>query len=232
MKARISEIFQSIQGEGKYAGVKQVFVRFYGCNLRCVWCDTAEALGDAPDEFKEMSADEVVSRIDALWNGCHSVSLTGGEPLLQKSFVGAMAPLLKEKNVPLYLETNGVLHEALADVIAYMDIVSMDIKLPSSTRCPPCWPEHEKFLRIAARDKGKDVFVKAVISSRTDQQDMEKAVAIVKDAHPDAWFFIQPDIADTRNGVLKKLRQFQDYALRHLLNVRVMPQMHKILGVK
>ena len=44
-KANILEVFQSIQGEGKYAGVKQVFVRFFECNMHCVWCDTPHSIG-------------------------------------------------------------------------------------------------------------------------------------------------------------------------------------------
>ena len=59
-KANISEIFQSIQGEGKYAGASQVFVRFFECNMHCAWCDTPHAIGDTsnvPFTLFEVHAD-------------------------------------------------------------------------------------------------------------------------------------------------------------------------------
>ena len=78
--AKISEIFQSIQGEGKYIGAKQVFVRFYGCNIHCAWCDTPYAIGDVPGRFETFDLSEVLKKTKTLYPGCHSVSLTGGGP--------------------------------------------------------------------------------------------------------------------------------------------------------
>src|SRR5258705_1762757 len=75
---KLAELFYSIQGEGKLAGVPSVFVRASGCNLRCTWCDTPyaswEPEGDAP------AVDEIVSRV-AAFNTKHVV-LTGGEPMI------------------------------------------------------------------------------------------------------------------------------------------------------
>ena len=74
--ANILEIFQSIQGEGKYAGVKQVFVRFYECNMHCVWCDTPHSIGDNVKYHNSESHDQttqVMSRryqeytLDEIW---------------------------------------------------------------------------------------------------------------------------------------------------------------------
>ena len=81
MKAKITEIFSSIQGEGPYVGIKQVFVRFFGCNTKCVWCDTQKS------SFKEYSIKEAASKIRLLSAYSHSVSFTGGEPLLYKDFI-------------------------------------------------------------------------------------------------------------------------------------------------
>ncbi|MBI2447469.1 MAG: 7-carboxy-7-deazaguanine synthase QueE, partial [Candidatus Omnitrophica bacterium] len=70
MKTKISEIFSSIQGEGLYLGKRQIFVRFYGCNMRCAYCDTM------PSRYEELSIDEVLKRINlSLGNSC-TVSLT------------------------------------------------------------------------------------------------------------------------------------------------------------
>ena len=87
MNAKILEIFPSIQGEGKYVGVAQVFVRFFECSMHCSWCDTPNSIGDGKREFKEYFSSELFDTINPLLPGCHSVSLTGGEPLLQKDFL-------------------------------------------------------------------------------------------------------------------------------------------------
>ena len=79
-KVKIKEIFASIQGEGPYVGYKQLFVRFCNCNLKCNYCDTE--FMDGKDYNPCELADEVNKFSDV-----HSVSLTGGEPLLQIEFL-------------------------------------------------------------------------------------------------------------------------------------------------
>ena len=58
---KIAELFYSIQGEGKLAGVPSVFVRASGCNLRCTWCDTPYASWNP--EGQETAVDDIVSRV-------------------------------------------------------------------------------------------------------------------------------------------------------------------------
>ena len=99
---RVNEIFHSIQGESTHAGRPCVFVRLTGCNLRCVWCDTAYAF----HEGREMAVAEVVERVAAF--GCRLVELTGGEPLLQQETVSLLAALL-ERGHEVLLETGGSL---------------------------------------------------------------------------------------------------------------------------
>ncbi|MCM8763078.1 MAG: 7-carboxy-7-deazaguanine synthase QueE, partial [Candidatus Omnitrophica bacterium] len=77
MQAKIAEIFKSIQGEGIYQGREQVFVRFYGCNLKCQFCDTPLT------HYEELRPEELLNRINIFGVDYHSLSLTGGEPLLQ-----------------------------------------------------------------------------------------------------------------------------------------------------
>ena len=81
-KAKISDIFKSIQGEGLYQGEEQLFVRLYGCNLQCKYCDTRL------DYYEEKTVDELISLLDSdAFSGVQSVALTGGEPLLQPEFI-------------------------------------------------------------------------------------------------------------------------------------------------
>jgi len=226
MKAKIAEVFPSIQGEGAYVGVRQVFIRFYGCHIRCEWCDTPDAIGDKPGKYSDYTLDELWREISGLWDGCHSVSLTGGEPLLQKDFIKEMLPRLKSAWVTSYLETNGILYEELAEVIADIDIVSMDIKLPSSTKCRSFWNEHEEFLKIARQ---KDVFTKIVISSDTQKEDVLRSVELVAGIDPGIMYILQPNCFDEQRYVVQKCLEFQKDCSRRLKNVRIIPQVHKFL---
>ena len=165
MNAKISEIFSSIQGEGKYAGICQVFVRFFECNMHCVWCDTPASIGDGKRKYTEYSVEDLLNRVDALWDNCHSVSITGGEPLLQADFLKSFCRALHRGNKKIYLDTNGTLPRALEAIIRDIDIIAMDIKLPSSTRQKAYWAQHKEFLQIARR---REVFVKVVVSLNTE----------------------------------------------------------------
>ncbi len=229
MKANVIEVFDSIQGEGKYAGVQQVFVRLAGCNLDCSWCDSAHARDPKAAGVVEMEALEVWSEIEKNWRGSHSVSLTGGEPLVQKDFLKELLPILKVYKTCVYLETNGTLPEELKEVIDDVDIVSMDIKLPSSTGCRGYWEEHVEFLRVAW---GKDVFIKTVISRNTTMEDMVKAVDLVSRGDANIPLFLQPNHFEISDGVIQQCREFQQYALNYLADVRVIPQIHKFLNIR
>lgn len=243
MKAKILEIFSSIQGEGKYAGAKQAFVRFFECNMHCVWCDTPYSIGSkamrkdvlkkfpqgSVDRYKELNITDIWAQVQLLGRDIHSVSLTGGEPLIQKEAVKEFAGLLKLNGIKSYLETNGILPDALKDVIDVVDIIAMDFKLPSSTKTKPFWQEHEDFLKIAIQ---KDVFIKAVVTSGTDKEDILKAARLAAKVDPGILFILQPNFFELSNGVVKKCVSFQELCSRDLQNVRVMPQMHKFLKLR
>jgi 7-carboxy-7-deazaguanine synthase len=229
MNARIIEIFKSTQGEGKYVGAWQVFVRFFECNMHCSWCDTPHSIGDTTRHYKEYTLDQLHVEIKKLWDNCHSVSLTGGEPLMQAEFINMLTPVLRSLRMPVYLETNGTLPKELAQVIDGVDIVAMDIKLPSSTDCQAYWQEHEEFLKIA---KGKEVFIKTVISNKTSREDVERAVDMVSRIAPETLFILQPNYFDMKEGSVARCMEFQNDCLKHLPNVRIIPQIHKFLKVR
>ena len=88
---KINEIFYSLQGEGKWTGLPNVFIRTSGCNLRCSFCDTKYAYYDG----KEMSIKEILNQI--VKYNCQYICLTGGEPLLQKDILNLIGALLKKK---------------------------------------------------------------------------------------------------------------------------------------
>ncbi|MBU1932601.1 MAG: 7-carboxy-7-deazaguanine synthase QueE [Candidatus Omnitrophica bacterium] len=219
LKARITEIFSSIQGEGLYMGEKQVFVRFYGCNLSCGFCDEKDKT-----LFSEYTPGGLIEKIVRL--GDFTVSLTGGEPLLQVDFLKKTLPGLKRK---VYLETNGTLRYSLSQLMDYVDIISMDIKLPSSTGLGSFWQDHAMFLKEASR---KEVFVKAVVTNKTVIPDVETAAAIVRSVNKNIPFIIQPVSYNNKAEEVKLLHEFFKAADKTLSDVRIIPQVHKILGVQ
>ena len=228
MNAKISEIFKSIQGEGKYLGVLQAFVRFFGCSLNCKICDTPYAKGNSLD-FEEYSKEKLLSEVQKLSKGIHSVSLSGGEPLEQKDFLKDFLPLLKKQGMKTYLETNGVLHENLKEIIRDVDIIAMDMKLPSATGQKAFWSEHEKFLKIA---RTKDVFIKTVITLDTDFKDVARAAKLASQVNRGIVFILQPNSFELSRELLLGCQKAQTTASKFLRDVRVIAQMHKILGIQ
>lgn len=124
----ITEIFKSIQGEGTRAGLPCIFVRLTGCNLRCVWCDTAYAFHGG----KKQSLDEVIEQVRQLaGEGPGRVSLveiTGGEPLLQPE-TPALAEALLAAGYAVMIETSG---ERFVGVLPREVIKIVDVKCPDS----------------------------------------------------------------------------------------------------
>lgn len=229
MTARILEIFSSIQGEGAYAGTRQVFVRFFECNMHCVWCDTPHSIGDTTRHYVEYSTDELEAAIRAESQRCHSVTFTGGEPLLQSEAMAAVIPRLKDLPLRTHCDTNGTLPKKLSVVIDHLDVIAMDIKMPSSTGQRAYWDEHEAFLKIAAR---KEVFIKAVVSKNTAAGDIEKTLEIIRRVAPETLLILQPNFFEIKDGAVERCLEFYDLCQPLLQNVRVLPQAHKILKVR
>ena len=96
MEAKIKEIFPSIQGEGLVIGCKQLFIRFCGCNLKCKYCDTDFKSEGGISYLPENLVNRIVSNYDLAT--FHSISLTGGEPLLHAEFLKEFLILLKKKS--------------------------------------------------------------------------------------------------------------------------------------
>ncbi|MFN3921021.1 MAG: 7-carboxy-7-deazaguanine synthase QueE [Caldimicrobium sp.] len=126
MSLKISEIFFSIQGEGPFIGYPTLFIRLYGCNLNCSWCDTPYAKSGS--NFVEKSIKEIIIFWQKNYFEIPFITITGGEPLLQKESLALMEDLIKEGAV-VSLETNGSL--SIKDVPKDVVII-MDIKTPSS----------------------------------------------------------------------------------------------------
>jgi len=218
-KAFIKEIFQSVQGEGLYTGVNQLFIRFSRCNLNCSFCDT-----DFKTNLKEYTAQELAEKT-AEYKNIHSVSLTGGEPLMETDFLKEFLPLCPHK---IYLETNGVLYENLKQILDFIDIVSMDIKLPSCTGNRDLFYEHEEFIKAA---KVKELFAKIVFGSGILESEIKKCAELGgKYIIP---IVLQPEMKGNKPEPASDFIFNTFYKFINLYpNVRLIGQNHKFLNLR
>jgi 7-carboxy-7-deazaguanine synthase len=224
MKGKINEIFESIQGEGMYVGERQIFVRLAGCNIACAFCDTDTSA------YKEYEPQEVLDEVKKFKGHFHSVSFTGGEPLLQKDFLKELLVLTRKHGFRNYLDTNGTLPEQMRDVAAFVDIVAMDFKLPSSTGLKSFWGEHLEFLKVCERN---ELFIKAVIGDATNETDILESVKTIKAGRLHAILVLQPDSASKDKQLVSRiLESFRMLCHRSGIAACVIPQMHKVIGVK
>ena len=223
MKARITEVFDSLQGEGLYLGERQIFVRFFGCNLNCSFCDTQL------DRFMEYESEELFEEIKLYREEYHSISFTGGEPLLYKDFLKEILKLTAKHGHKHYLETNGTLAAELEELIEYIDIVAMDLKFPSSSGMGNLWDMHRKFLKIAAQ---KEVFLKAIICQETREEDLREALNLIKEVSPTSILILQPNSYEDKDILQKKLGKFKEVCSRANVIACVIPQIHKIVGLR
>ena len=224
-KAKVSEVFSSIQGEGPYLGRRETFVRFSDCNLNCVFCDVEQK------KEKFYTAGELIKRIKEIAQRTKWLTLTGGEPLLWSDFLKELLPLLKQQGYKITLETNGTLPEKFKEIKSLISLVSLDFKLPSSTGEKPFWKEHQQFLALA-KEKS---FVKTVITAKTSSEDLKKAAKIISGIDQKIPLILQPaapykKFRDVPR--IKKVLQFQQEALKFISDVRTIPQMHKFLKLK
>lgn len=126
---KVVEKFVSINGEGKRAGQLAVFIRFKGCNLNCSYCDTKWA-NETEAEFELMTLDEIYSYIKE--TKVKNVTLTGGEPLLQKGIKELLEKLAKDVELSVEIETNGSIDLREFCNIKNPPSFTMDYKLEGS----------------------------------------------------------------------------------------------------
>ena len=201
---KVNEIFYSIQGEGAWSGLPNVFIRTTGCNLRCSFCDTKYAYSKG----KEMSVNEIIEKISNY--PCKHICITGGEPLLQEDIIDLINRLSK-KGFKISIETNGSLSiEKIKDKNSLM--ISLDIKCPSSKMNDNNYFENINFLK-------KDDQLKFVVKNKKDYNYAKK---ILEKYKPKCSVFFQPVWGENP----KKLT---NWIINDGLNVKIGLQLHKII---
>ena len=224
-KTKIAEIFDSIQGEGSYIGYRQLFIRFCGCNLLCDYCDTEF------DKGEQYSLESLLEKVKTFnLQAIHSVSLTGGEPLLHYEFLREFLPELKNLNLKIYLETNGTLPKPLESVINYIDIISMDFKLDSSAKIGDVYAMHDEFLNIAAQNQ-KDTFAKLVFDDNIKDYELNECLSLAKKYN--IQIILQPKMdKNTIKVSHEKIMETFNYCSENYHQTRLIGQVHKFFDIR
>lgn len=251
-KGYISEIFCSIQGEGLYVGVLQIFVRLAGCNLKCSYCDTlyshtisktfnvkgfqaANDLDFIKTCYNPIAPEQLVEIIRNFYpyQLVHSISITGGEPLLQPEFLAKTCYLIKQTlKQRILIETNGTLPQSIDNIKQFVDIWSVDLKLSAFSKLSSSLlSQNIQFFHLL---EPHNTYIKLVISTKEDKD------SIIEKIKPHSFFkdfilIIQPIIH-------KSISTLSRYSLYEILDwiriltpyfkeVRWIPQLHKILHI-
>jgi 7-carboxy-7-deazaguanine synthase len=199
----VTEIYKSIQGESTYVGLPCIFVRLTGCNLRCVWCDTAYAF----DGGKKLSVGKILDQVKSF--GINLVEITGGEPLLQKEVFTLMEKLLKNKFLVM-LETGGSLSikNIPNEVVKIVDL-----------KCPGSGEENNNDWSNLDHLSSKDQ-IKFVIA---DRNDYEWSRSVLRS------YELDKKVQILFSPVFEKLtlKDLTEWILEDNLAVRLQTQLHK-----
>ena len=241
----MSELFDGIQGEGLFAGYHHAFIRLAGCSLGCKYCDTVRAqrqdgpfrvLRGAATVVKEVGnpveVSTVVKELKSLLETSKSISMiaiTGGEPLEQPRFLRQLLRAIEQLEIPVLLETNGVEYENLDHVLDVVDQISADFKLPSTSGRDDLWDRHAAFLQTA---RYKQVSIKMAIDESTEPAEVERAARIIRETVDEAPVFLQPvtDSTGLKTISYQHIMELYEVCATHADDVRVMPQIHKVIG--
>jgi 7-carboxy-7-deazaguanine synthase len=214
---RIAEFFQSIQGEGEFAGTPSVFLRTTGCNLRCWFCDTPYTSWE-PEGTHE-SWQDLAERILAC--DCQHVVVTGGEPMLQPDVVPLTERLTRAGRL-VTIETAGTVYRPVQAAL-----MSISPKRPNSTPTDHAWSSRHDALRdrldvVTRMTREYRYQLKYVIDSPSDVADVDGHVAQIGGVPPDR-VFLMPQGTDVE-ALREKTRWLRDEAARR--GYSVSPRLH------
>jgi 7-carboxy-7-deazaguanine synthase len=214
-----------------------------GCSLACRYCDSAAARKPR-DEFEigdggrvmhnPVGAGELALVIEEMLRESprvHSLSITGGEPLEQADFMVALIERCRPLDKPFYLETNGLHEKAVERIVPLVDIISLDIKLPSLCGGGDLLGIYEKTLPLV---RGREVFCKVVLAGGFDPAEFTIAVDLLSRVDDRIPLVIQPatPVEGCKSADRVVLLDAYREAAGRLRDVRIIPQCHRILGLR
>ena len=212
---RVSEIFASVEGEGSRQGYLATFVRLFGCALRCSWCDSRYACEG--DGYTEMSPDEILQKVT--WLGNRRITLTGGEPLLQKDAPGLVIRLA-ESGFEVSIETSGSVDYTALFPDSVRDRLGTNLMITADWKCPGSGMERMMKEKCFMSLRPWDV-LKFVVCSR---EDLEHAESVIRKYSPPCQIFLSPVFGKVRMSDIVDIMKERD-----LQNVRIQAQLHKII---
>ena len=212
---KVVEIFNSIEGEGKRAGLPCTFIRLYGCNLKCSYCDSRYACEGG--DYTEMSIDEIVKQVKNF--GCPNITLTGGEPLLHyetNELLRRLADLTRLTGIhyQINVETNGSITPGLVTSAPNDIFYTMDYKTKASGMS-----EHMNLYAISTLNEN-DV-LKFVVGS---EEDMEQALELTQQRKIRAQIYLSPVF-----GQIEPVKLVEFVQKHELWKWKVQLQLHKFI---
>ena len=207
----VNEIFDSIDGEGLRTGELATFIRLAGCNLRCRYCDTKYSLQIS--QGKRMSIDKIVDRAKEI--GIKNITLTGGEPLLQKNSYKLIDELIKN-NFYVNIETSGSI-----DITPLIDkpvLITLDYKTISSGM-------NDKMI-LHNIEKLRDSDVLKIVCNKDDFRDIEN---LLKNHQIKAYIYLSPIYKEIEPYELVDFLKMLKNTGLNINKIRIQVQLHKII---
>jgi 7-carboxy-7-deazaguanine synthase len=237
-RVRVSEIFTSVEGEGIFIGKKTLFIRLSGCHLKCRWCDTRYALPlDSGIDYQvEEIKDMIVKELQPF---TYKVNFTGGEPLLQIEAVIQLADFIKRHtNLKTYIESSCFDSELFSKILPYMDICKVEFKTEDSKVVED---EHYDNLLLnefrcleLAVQNNKTTYIKIVVTNSTKLDSFKNLVYNIskKIRTSDIMGFVIQPSDSIDQPTVNKLLDVYDIVQPMYPEVRIIPQLHKVIGAR
>jgi len=208
---RITEIYDSIEGEGIEIGTPSTFIRFAGCPLKCRTCDTKYSW----NRGEKHTIPEIISKVTQ-----KRVVITGGEPLYQSRELSRLLSRLLNNYV--VLETSGVYYDE--EIFSKVDFISADLKTPSSGLSPDLLERNLKVLHKIC-SWSKNVQVKAVCSDKID-------LKYVTECFKELSFYGKPLVITPcweKRFNKRFVQKIVKTVLENRINCRIIVQQHKLI---
>ena len=205
----VNEIFGSIDGEGIRTGELATFIRLTGCNLRCRYCDTVYSF----NEGNLMTIENIINKVKEI--GYKNITLTGGEPLLQKNSIKLIDKLIEE-GFNVNIETNGAI-----DITPLLDknvIITLDYKTISSNM------NNQMILSNLEKLRQNDV-----LKFVCNKEDLEDIKRVLKQYNIKSYIYLSPIYKEIEPCELVEFLKLLHKEQINTNKIRIQVQLHKII---
>lgn len=217
-KVAIVEVFESVQGEGKSLGIPSIFVRFFGCNLRCQFkgknCDTPYAVLKKDDKCKYYNVEELYNVINKIYekNWTHRIIFTGGEPLMYQSFILDFIKYVRKVKPKTYMfevETNGTI-PIISPLNWYIDTFNVSIKLKSSNQEKSFDKRRINYVALKSYPTIKTNYKFVISNLKQDEKEIDK---ILENVLPNCVYLMPQGL--TRKEIVKNSPEVVEMCIRN-----------------